>query len=208
MKVFKRGGGCEFDELLFLEKVSKRLLEGFSLERSLFMVLRERDFEAFKDRLVQLIRGFGPDKVLERLPFKTGLPRYVAEINRIRSVFAGRVLEETVNVILLNRRCQKERMMLLDLLYYRSVIVTFLMGLTLSFLSQMAPLFSIITEFAPTHRLTFSVDAGIQYFSFTLGLFSSFLQNLLFGRRRALNSIAVYVLSFLVGSNIRLPIHV
>jgi uncharacterized membrane protein YbjE (DUF340 family) len=204
--MFRKSKDDEFDELLFLEKVSKKLLDGLSLEHTLLTVLREREFRRFRNRLIYLIRGMGAYKVVEKLPFKTHLPQYVTEINRIRSVFAGKVLDETVQVILLNRRYQKERMMLLNVLYYRSIVVTFILGITLSFLSHMAPLFSVLTQFTFTNRIEFSLNPSISYFSFILGLFSSLIQNLIFGRKRTINATILYAIAFLIGSNITLPL--
>lgn len=86
-------------------------------------------------------------------------------------MLAGKVLNEIINIILLNRRCQRERMLLLDVLYHRSIIVTLLLGIALSFLSQMAPLFSIIMEFTPKFQIDYSIVNGTTYFSFILGLF-------------------------------------
>ncbi|MGB9727256.1 MAG: hypothetical protein ACPLZF_02500 [Nitrososphaeria archaeon] len=204
--MFRKRKDDKFDELLFLEKVSKKLLDGLSLEQTLLTVLKEGEFRKFRDILIYLIRGVGANKVIEKLPFKTRLPEYVAEINRIKSVFAGKVLDETVHMILLNRRYQRERMMLLNVLYYRSIIVTFILGVTLSFLSHMAPLFSILTEFTLKNRIDFSINPSISYFSFTLGLFSSLIQNLIFGRRRTINASILYAIAFFIGSNITLPL--
>lgn len=206
MKFFKKRGDTAFDELLFLEKISKKLIEGLSLERAVFEVLREPYLKSYKGRLIELLRGSGSETVLKNLPFKTSLPKYVVDINKIRSIFAGKVLDEIVHIILLNRRCQKERMMLLDILYHRSIIVTLLLGITLSFLSQMAPLFSIIMEFTPMLQIDYSIRTSMLYFSFILGLFSAFLQNLLFGKKRAINSIIVYVLSYCMGLTLTQPI--
>ena len=204
--MFRKSKDDKFDELLFLEKVSKKLLDGLSLEHTLVTVLKEGEFRRFRDRLIYLIRGMGAYKVVEELPFKTHLPQYVTEINRIRSVFAGKVLDETVRVILLNRRYQRERMMLLNVLYYRSIVVTFILGITLSFLSHMAPLFSVLTQFTLTNRIEFSLNPSISYFSFILGLFSSLIQNLIFGRKRTINATILYAIAFLIGSNITLPL--
>ena len=204
--MFRKSKDDKFDELLFLEKVSKKLLNGLSLEQTLITVLKEGEFRRFRDRLIYLIRGIGAYKVVEKLPFKTHLPQYVAEINRIRSVFAGKVLDETVRVILLNRRYQRERMMLLNVLYYRSIVVTFILGITLSFLSHMAPLFSVLTQFTLTKRIEFSLNPSISYFSFILGLFSSLIQNLIFGRKKTINATILYAIAFLIGSNITSPL--
>lgn len=206
MKFFENKEKLSFDELLFLEKVSKKMVEGLSLERAMFETLREPFFKHFKNELTNLVRGEDSKTVLKNLPFKTSLPKYVSDINKIRSKFAGKVLDEIVNVILLNRRCQRERMLLLNILYHRSIIITLLLGITLSFLSQMSPLFSIIIEFTPRIEVDYSIRNGTVYFSFTLGLFSSFLQNLLFGKKRTLISIIVYILSYLIGLNLSKPI--
>ncbi len=184
---------------------TREVLSSFK-ETFSFKILKEGEFRKFRDILIYLIRGVGANKVIEKLPFKTRLPEYVAEINRIKSVFAGKVLDETVHMILLNRRYQRERMMLLNVLYYRSIIVTFILGVTLSFLSHMAPLFSILTEFTLKNRIDFSINPSISYFSFTLGLFSSLIQNLIFGRRRTINASILYAIAFFIGSNITLPL--
>ncbi len=206
MKPFVNRDKVSFDELLFLEKISKKMVDGLSLERAMFEVLMEPYFKPFKNRLKQLVRGEDSKKILENLPFKTSLPKYVSDINKIRSIFAGNVLNEIVNIILLNRRCQRERMLLLDILHHRSMIVTLLLGIALSFLSQMAPLFSIIMDFTPKIQIDHSIVNETVYFSFILGLFSSFLQNLLFGKKRTLIAVIVYILSYLIGLNLSKPI--
>ncbi|MCX8188535.1 MAG: hypothetical protein N3F64_02390 [Nitrososphaeria archaeon] len=206
MRFFGSREKASFDELLFLEKISKKMVEGVSLERAIFEVLKETNFKPFKNRLTWLIRGEDSKKVLRNLPFETSLPKYVSDINKIRSMFAGKVLDEIVNIILLNRRCQKERIILLDILYHRSIIVTLLLGITLSFLSQMAPLFSIIIEFTPKIQIDYSIRNGIIYFSFILGIFSTFLQNLLFGKKRTLITIIVYIISYYIGLKLSKPI--
>lgn len=206
MKFFGNREKVLFDELLFLEKVSKKMVEGLSLERAMFETLTEPFFKQSKKVLTHLVRGEDPKTVLKKLPFKTSLPKYVSDINKIRSKLAGKVLDEIVNIILLNRRCQRERMLLLNILYHRSIIVTLLLGITLSFLSQMAPIFSIIIEFNPKIEIDYSIRNGIIYFSFILGLFSAFLQNLIFGKKRTLITIIVYILSYWIGLNISKPI--
>lgn len=206
MKLFVNRDRASFDELLFLEEISKKMVDGLSLERAVFEVLMEPYFKPFKNRLKQLVRGEDSKKILENLPFKTSLPKYVSDINKIRSMFAGKVLNEIINIILLNRRCQRERILLLDVLYHRSMIVTLLLGIALSFLSQMAPLFAMIMAFTPKFQIDYSIVNGTMYFSFILGLFSSFLQNLLFGKKRTLIAVIVYILSYWIGLNLSKPV--
>ncbi|MEM2506396.1 MAG: hypothetical protein QXF61_05070, partial [Nitrososphaeria archaeon] len=61
-------------------------------------------------------------------------------------------------------------------------------------------------EFNPKIEIDYSIRNGIIYFSFILGLFSAFLQNLIFGKKRTLITIIVYILSYWIGLNISKPI--
>ncbi|MEM2154918.1 MAG: hypothetical protein QXY76_08410, partial [Nitrososphaeria archaeon] len=84
MKFFGNREKVLFDELLFLEKVSKKMVEGLSLERAMFETLTEPFFKQSKKVLTHLVRGEDPKTILKKLPFKTSLPKYVSDINKIR----------------------------------------------------------------------------------------------------------------------------
>ena len=203
----KRRYKNKFNEILFLEHISRRLIQGYSLERAILDVLITSNDRNLRKRLVHLVRGEGYCKVIEGLPFESNLPLFILDIVRVRAKYAGKVAKELLSIMLLNKKCAKERSILFGLLYQRCLVISCLLGLSLAFLSQLAPILSTFYNFEIPFRASYAVQ-GILQSSFVLGISSSILLNLLFGKRKVLFSTFLYSVFFFLGYSLSLPISI
>lgn len=194
-----------FDEVSFLEDLSKKMLEGCSLERALLEALRSSKVPAIRRRMIYLLRGGSCSEVMEGLPFSSTLPLFILDIVKIRAIFAGKVAQELVSILLSNRKLGRERSNLLELLYHRSLVVVGLLGLSLAVLSKISPILSTLYDFDFSVRLGTGAQ-GIVQSSFALGLVSSTLLALLFGRRKLIVCVLIYVVFYFAGYCLSSPL--
>jgi len=204
--LFAKKRAHAFDEIAFLEELSKKLVEGCSFERALFETIKALPDRSLKKMVVYLMMGEKSDKVMERIPFTSGLPLFLIDLVKTRSTYAGEVTKELVTVLLTNRKYAKERNNLLNLLYYRCLLVSGLLGLTMAFLAQLSPILSIFHSFGLSFDFSYASSIGILPASFFLGLFASFILNLLFGKAKLLLSLLMFSLSFYFGYHLSSPI--
>ncbi|MGQ9780828.1 MAG: hypothetical protein ACUVQ8_01030 [Nitrososphaeria archaeon] len=194
-----------FDEISFLEGISKKMIEGCSLERAILELFQSSDIPTLRMQLVRLLKGGSCFEVVQGLPFSSALPLFILDIVKIRAVFAGKVAQELVSVLLLNKRLNRERSNLMELLYHRSLIIAGLLGLSLAVLSKISPILSTLYNLDLSDGLYVRPPAIISS-SFVLGLASSTLLTLLFGRRKAVLCALIYTIFYFMGYCLSSPL--
>ncbi|MEM3403947.1 MAG: hypothetical protein QXJ17_05395 [Nitrososphaeria archaeon] len=196
----------KFDDIAFLEELSKRLVEGCSFERALFDTIRTLPDRSLRKRIIYLMMGEKADKVMNHLPFTSGLPLFLVDLVKVRSTYAGKITKELTTILLTNRRYAKERNNLLNVLYYRCLLVSCLLGLTMAFLSQLSPILSIFYNFDLSLHISHADSIGVLPASFILGLFATLILNLIFRKAKTLLSLFLFSLFFYIGYHLSSPI--